>query len=349
MQLENQTDWAAGLYPGWSRQGHRQWTLVFKASYQFDGQGTLTALPQVPIVEADQYRGEPTYSSLVASSEVAPFKQGAELYLFGSAQPDPYGSRVIQVALSLCQNNNRYWHKELRVFGNRSWQRRMLTPLPGKPASITAPVPLIYENAFGGSDPAHPEQVCLANPAGVGYSFRGLRTKNLGLPAIEIGPNFISSPASRVQPAGFGPLPPFWDPRCREVGEIDAESVAQGLCPWAVPLPATMHNVAPQDQRFDAPFQGEMVLKITGLLAAASHEVLIRLPELKPAVFRHAGEQLSRLDPVCDTLVIDTDRQEIHQIFRCGVVLDLHEKEFGLLILRNLLSEKNPVAAEALT
>jgi len=348
MQLENQTNWAAGLYPGWNREGRRQWTLVFKASYQFDGRGTLTALPQVPIVEADQYRAEPTCSSLVASSEVAPFKQGAELYLFGSAQPDQYGSPVIQVALSLCQANNHYWHKELRIFGQRSWQRRLLTPLPGRPDDISAPVPLIYENAYGGSDPAHPEQVCLANPAGIGYSFRGLRTKNLHLPAIEIGPHFISSPASRVQPAGFGPLPPFWEPRCREIGAVEAESVAQGRCPWTLPLPAAMHNVAPKDQRFDAPFEGEMLLKLTGLLAGTPREVLIRLPELKPAAFQYTDGQLSRLEPVCDTLVIDTDLQELHQIFRCGIVLDLHEKGGGLLILRNLSSEEKPVA-EALT
>lgn len=208
IQLDNQTAWSAGLYPGWTRDGKRQHTLIFKISHQFSSDGTLSLLPSIPIIEADCYRQIPQSSSLSAVNELAPFKQGGEVYLYGSAQPYGKNGTTLQVILGLCRGNNHFWTKELRVFGERLWQRKLFGHLPSHPEVISHAVPLIYEHAYGGSDPAHPEQVYTENPSGVGYSLRGLRTKGLRLPRIEQGPDFISSPASRVKPAGYGPLPP---------------------------------------------------------------------------------------------------------------------------------------------
>ncbi len=136
----------------------------------------------------------------------SPSKKGGELLLYGSAQPGDTGCSVLQVKVSLRQRNDAFWSKELRVFGPRTWQRKLLAVIPGPAQVIEKPVPLVYENAYGGTDPANPEETFSGNPAGVGFSVRGFRTKRLDLPQIECGPSFIASPASRVTPAGFGPL-----------------------------------------------------------------------------------------------------------------------------------------------
>lgn len=194
--------------------------------------------------------------------------------------------------------------------------------LPGKAGPITEPVPLTYENAYGGSDPANADEQYLENPAGVGYSLRGLRTKALTLPRIEIGPHFISSPAGRVQPAGFGPLAPHWHPRSKEVVEIDTGMAACGGCPWEKEPPESLYNSAPLDQRFEQPFEGDMTLSLKGLVAGAPEGVLINLPALQPKVLLEDGGtcgKINQLLPRCDTLLIHADKLQIFHLFRVAI------------------------------
>lgn len=322
LQLDNQTSWAAELYPGWGRNRKRQQTLVFKVGYTFDRLGQLSSLPQPPIETADIYSGEPETSSLDVANEIAPFKKGAEILLTGKAYPSQPGESIMRVEVGLRRGDKDYWNKELRVFGPRTWQRKILMVLPGKAGPITEPVPLTYENAYGGSDPANADEKYLENPAGVGYSLRGLRTKALTLPRIEIGPHFISSPAGRVQPAGFGPLAPHWHPRSKEVVEIDTGMTAFGGCPWAKEPPESLYNSAPLDQRFEQPFEGDMTLSLKGMVPGAPGGVLINLPALQPKVLLENGGtrgEITELLPRCDTLLVHADKLQIFQLFRVAI------------------------------
>ncbi len=281
IQLDNQTPWSAALYPGWNQQGQRQQTLVVKIAFQFDEGGLLSPVP-MPIVEADEYRDDPETSSLTAVSEIAPFKQGAELYLYGSAQPQANTSGNLQVEVGLRYDNDKYWSKELRVFGPRHWQRKFFTLMPSLPTPIQKPVELIYENAFGGRDPQHQEETYQANPAGRGYSLRGLRSKALELPQLEQPPHFISSPASRVKPAGYAPLPGHWTPCCDLDVTIDQEGISAGTCPFSGEQPAELYNCAPRDQRFASPFCGPLTVKLSGLVATAKRALLIDIAAQQP-------------------------------------------------------------------
>jgi hypothetical protein len=334
-QLDNRTDWSAGLYPGWGRNRQRQHTLVFKVGYTFDAAGKLSPLPQPTIEEIDGYQGEPEVSSLTTANEIAPFKKGGELLLHGSAHPSGPGESVLQVQVSLRQRNNQFWSKELRVFGPRSWKRRLFTALPSAPAAIEGPVELVYENAYGGTDPRNPEEYFPANPAGVGFSLRGFRTKGLSLPQIECGPSFITSPASRVKPAGFGPLAPHWEPRCKEASDIDIEAVKFGGCPWSKEPSETLYNTAPLDQRFDRPFEGVLTLQLRGLVADAPQDILIHLPEIKPLLSFEGQPKIEIEPPRCDTLIIDTDQRQIHLVWRTALPMDLENPTRGWIILRD--------------
>jgi hypothetical protein len=339
-ELYNRTDWSAALYPGWSRDGKRQQALVFKVGFSFDPAGKLDPLPFPPIVEADSYRGDPATSSLAAAGETAPFKKGGEILIYGNAHPGGPGHSVLQVKVSLRQRNNNFWSKELRVFGPRTWQRKLLAAIPGPPQVIEAPVPIVYENAYGGADPANPESTFSGNPAGIGFSQRGLRTKGLALPQIECGPDFIASPASRVSPAGFGPLAPHWKPRSKETVDIDDQALAAGGCPWKKPPAENLYNTAPLDQRFEQPFEGEISLKLKGLVADTAQDVLINLPDIRPQIQMDMQEPTSALSAKCDTLIVNAEHLEIYLIFRCAIAASPKNIDQGMVILRDPAAEE---------
>jgi hypothetical protein len=331
-QLDNRSDWSAGLYPGWSRDGRRQFTLVVKAGFAFDTPGKLTPLPQVVIEEADRYRGEPGRSSLAGACETVPFKQGGELLLYGTAHP-PTGRRTVsEVEVSLRRSDGSLWNKTLRVVGRRCWTNRLLMAVPSDPEPLEA-VPLIYENAYGGSDPADPEKVFPANPVGRGYSDKGRRLKGLELPQIEIGPNFISSPTSRPAPAGFGALSPLWEPRVGAFAALDEESVQQGGCPWGKKVASDLFNAAPLDQRFAQTFQGGECLRLGGLMAEEPQGITLHVPQLRPEVLMCRSGMMQTLEVCCDTLIIEADRRELSLVFRAALPWDVKKIESGWVVV----------------
>lgn len=332
--LDNRTNWAAGLYPGWGRNGQRQFTLVIKAGYSFDSHGRLTPLPQPAIEETDRYRGEPCKSSLAAACETVPFKQGAELLLLGTAQPPGEGRTVSEVEISLRHDDGATWSKTLRVFGRRHWTTRLLMAVPSDPEPLDA-VPLIYENAYGGWDAGDSEKIFPANPVGRGYSDKGRRLKDLELPRIEIGPRFIASPTARPTPAGFGPLSPLWAPRVGAFALLDEAAALHGGCPWGREVAADLFNAAPLDQRFSQPFLGGERLHLRGLVADAIQGVPLHLPHLRPDVRVNRAGTRERLDAGCDTLVIDADRRELCLVFRAALPWDVKKPEAGWVIVRD--------------
>ncbi len=319
IQLDNKTGVSAELFPGWSRTGQRQQTLVVKSGFKFDEKGKLRPTT-LPIIDADEYRDDPENSSLCAAGEIMPYKQGAELYLYGSAQPtaERFGSRGIAVSL---QQEQQHWHKELQIFGIRHWQKKLLTAIPAKPQALDSELELGYEKAYGGFDPHNKDAYCAANPAGCGYSLRGLRTSGLTLPQIEYCNPQICAPGDRVQPAGFGPLAPHWELRSQLKYSIDEQAVSQGLYPFASTPPEELFNVAPLDQRFKMPFASELTLKLSGLIRGANVLQLEIVREI-PNIRVEGIGPVHQLQAKCDTMVIDCHQQTIAFIQRAAIVLD---------------------------
>jgi hypothetical protein len=324
LQLDNQSPWQAGLYPGWSMDRRPQTTLVVKTGYWFDTRGQLTPMDQVPpIEEADRHHDDPLTSSLAAGNEAVPFKRGGELLGFGTAQPPGEGARVMEVKLGLRREESLFWHKTLRVCGPRSWKRGLLTAGPGEPERLQ-PLPLRYESAYGGQDPRREDQRYDANPVGAGFSARSRLYPALQVPQIEIGPAYLRSPTQRLQPAGFGPLASHWSPRLAHSPKIDASAFDLGLCPFAEDLAHDYYNAAPADQQFDTPFQGNETLFLQGLVAGADPRgFLITLPGERPQAWRIASEQeRSPLELVCDTLTLHADERTLTLLWRCALPQD---------------------------
>ncbi len=349
-ELDNRSDWAAGLYPGWSRDGKRQITAVLKIAYSYDLQGRVMPLTPPPeLEEADRYHGEPGRSSLAAACETVPFKDGGELLLGGTAHPSKPGSTVMEVSVGLRRVNDRFWEKTLRLFGPRRWDKSLLGISASKPAPLE-PLPLRYEHAYGGVDPNHENQCYGANPVGSGFSQKGWRVKGMALPQIEIGPKFISGPSQRVAPAGFGPIAPYWEPRLNASKELDGDAVSWGGCPFGNRAPAGLYNAAPLDQRFDAPFEGGETIRLKGLISEAPHPdgTLVHLPCPRPDLKLVSGNRVENLQAVCDTLTIDIDARTICMLWRTGLPWNMQDQHSEWVVLRDLdLEEERLHAAEA--
>lgn len=333
-QIDNRTDWSVGLYPGWDRQGKRQFTLVIKAGFTFDIRGDLTPVPHPPIEEIDRYRGEPATSSLAAASEAVPFKEGGELLLSGTAHPPESGRTVTEVEVGLKFLDGRAWSKTLRVFGRRHWKSKLLMAVPGAPEALE-PVALIYENAYGGCDQGDPDKPFAANPVGKGHTRKGLKIKDLEMPQIEIGPRFITSPTNRPNPAGFGPVSPLWEPRVTALASMDGARASSGGCPWGNMAPANIFNAAPADQRFPQPFSGGETLSFKGMIPEVPKGVTIRLPSVRPDVQLFSENRLNTVEVNLDTISVETDKKELNLIFRAAVAREARSVEVGWVIVQD--------------
>ena len=219
LEMYNRSNWPAGLYPGWSHQRDFQLTVVFKVGFRFELDGTITRLDETPpLIEADEHYGKALETSLKSTTEITPFKQGSEVYLFGTAYPHVAGQTLTEVGMGIAFPDGRKFKKVLRVFGKREWKRVMMNYVMSEPAELE-PTPIRYEYAFGGRNPDNSDDEFPLNPVGLGLNGKGWRAPNLELPRIEQAPYFVKSPSNKPPPAGFGPLPVFWQPRVAEMGE----------------------------------------------------------------------------------------------------------------------------------
>jgi hypothetical protein len=317
IELHNQSQWAVAASPDWDRERKPCVTIIIKQAWRFDLDGSLALLPETPPVEwQDKFCGDPACSSLVAASEVVPFKAGAEVYLFGTAWPADLERTIMELVLGI-EHADGYREKRLHVSGHRHWQRSLLGMQATAP-SLLKPTPLRYENTWGGRDSGNELDVCAANPAGTGYTRHSRSLDEAPLPAIMLPGQRVSRAGQQSEPAGYGPIPVHWEPRAMLHEPCDEQAVARGACPYPDPIPADIHNYAPLDQRFAAPFRGDELVLLQGFFEARRDPVRVRLPGVEPLLWvdRNGGEQL---EPVCDTLIIDTDLRQLHLVYRASI------------------------------
>jgi hypothetical protein len=324
--------------------------VIIKAGYAIDIEtGALTPLKKKPAIEAaDQHEGDPLKSALKAAGESSPPKIGGEFYILGATLPQPNrDTTAAEASVKLTYGNGRQFDKTIRAIGKRQWQGTWMLPNSSKPEPLT-PISLGYENAYGGTDPeAGPKEkqpTCLDNYAGKGYLADAKRCTGVELPQLEIAP-FINSPSDRPQPAGFGPVPVFWQPRRAEQGTPDLEEAKRGACPYGPDAQATMHNAAPLDQRFPSPWQGGEVLTLTNILAGLKYgkSCSITLPHNTPQLILDG----KLLNTVCDTFWIDAKKNQLYLIYRAAYPMRVGYRDKGWIYLRDAQAAASAEQREA--
>lgn len=240
--LVNETPFAAERCFLRDTDGAETWIVMIRATFVIHPDGTTTrAGEQVPVCLAPEYTGAAGRSSLRYESDIAGAKQGTDILLNGNAYA-PDDQKVCSMDTTLRVGAIR---KTLRVFGDRVWERRVFGIGMSDPQSFVT-MPLLYENAFGGSPSEDTWEPY--NPIGKGLSASRENAVSLRLPNVEDPQNLISSWSSRPRPAGFGPICRHWAPRCRLAGSYDEKWQKERAPLLPRDFDERFYQCAPEDQ-----------------------------------------------------------------------------------------------------
>lgn len=274
----------------------------------------------------DVFEGIDGLSSPLIEADLVPQKLACDVIVKGSAHV-PHGTPVAHLTAGIKVGPI---EKVVQVTGDRRWIRRGGKYELGRPEPFVS-MPITYSRAFGGmydhhaigsEDPkdflAHP-----ANLVGCGYA----RGKFLELLEHSRGPN-IERPDDRVvdprrlyEPISLGPIARNWAPRLALAGTYD-----QRWRDEVFPLLPRDFNVryfqcAPADQQMPFPRGGEEV-RLTNLLPGGGTRRFL-LPRLElPMVALMKSRRKQVLQPVVDTIVVDTDDGVIDLVWRARASLD---------------------------
>ena len=270
----------------WRSRGGITHTVVCKATYDLvPGRSTL-AVTQDPIHDRDQFWDDDEQRSLRAPSDLAPFKRRADVIVVGSIfPPNQAPSRRVVARLMVGEID-----KSIAAYSDR-WATRNNVIEEGK--SWTR-MPLSYERAAGGEESDNPVGRIAARD-GMGK----LALPNLMPPAFEPQP-----PDFFVPSIGFGPIAASWPARVRKLGAHAALS-PEALLERPEEFESSYFNVAPADQQLD---------DLPSDCRIALENLHPQHPTLATTLPGHRARALCDLasidiELVCDTLLIDTDRQ----------------------------------------
>ena len=215
LQIDNQTPFYAVLSVLPNRDAIDTLYVILKATLVLRPKLAL-AREQLPVTLADEYYGDPTDSSLRATSEIHIGKPGTDVLLVGRAW-GPQGQAVREAFVRVAAAERQ---KTIRVLGDRVWQS---DGTPSVPEPFEA-MPLVWERAFGGvhalADRTLAEE---RNPIGVGFAGKRSAQELTGqpVPNLESPGEPLERPGQSLAPVCFAATAPQWLPRRAFAGTYD--------------------------------------------------------------------------------------------------------------------------------
>jgi hypothetical protein len=285
------------------------WTLTVacKATYVLEPHESPLADAQDEPTPADAYPQDDRSRSLWAASDLAPFKPRADVTLVGHACASsgrPTATLVPRMIVGTID-------KAIEVFPDRSWTQDGQL----REGARFLRMPLVYERAAGGPG--------TTNPVGVPAAGAPDRHGRVAIPNLVAPGVHVSAPGQYLEPAGFGPIAPWWPSR---LDRLHRHGASWSHRDWAQqPMPADMDfgyfNAAPVDQQLDVLRSNERL--VLEDMHAQHARLVTSLPGVHPraVVERRAGssdEVLMR----CDTLGIDLDRGVCWLVWRGQIALE---------------------------
>ncbi|MCJ8321135.1 MAG: DUF2169 domain-containing protein [Colwellia sp.] len=318
--LHNLSPWQGTIVENWQQNKQKGLTVVVKQSFEYDDKGNVYAMEtSEDIVMADEMLAEPISSSIKTANEIPAFKKGFELYGNITAYPPKAKqAKVIEVTISLTQENRSVFSKTLRVTGDRVWQKSLLGKTASVPETLVATA-LSYENTYGGIDPVNGDKVFEENPAGKGFRVKSIN--GCPLPKVEYPNDFLRHPKKQIAPASYGAIPQFWQPRLALLPEIEQTALMAGEYPYQSKLRDDVYNCAPLDQQLTISFTKDLVLSLKGVSPNKDyhHVTEVNLPYSPPLVALINGDEQVFIELTCDTLVMDTNANAFHLIWRKSI------------------------------
>lgn len=320
LQVKNETPFAATICVFNNPDGVEAAYGVVKATFEVRGGHLVPLAKQLPFAPVDAFYGDPTESSLAAAGDLTMCKPATDVLLIGHAHSGHGPQREMDVTIKVGQIE-----QTIRVIGDRVWKEGVLGCKPSTPEPFET-MPLIYERAFGGTDPEPRDEETIdyepRNPIGRGLIPKNsrLRPDGLPMPNLENPNELIQSVSDRPAPACFAPIAPHWQPRQSFAGTYD-EAWEKNRAPY---LPedfdSRFFNSANGELAITPFLQGGEVVEVTG--ASPLGKFAFVIPE---AVMEHEfnmGGTPVHYESDLDTVVIEPDHNRVTLLWRSTHVVD---------------------------
>jgi hypothetical protein len=303
--LKNNTPFAAERNWFLDKNAAKSWVVAVKGTFDILPDGTTKiADKQEEPLHGEKYYGEPGKSSIRYDADLGGPKQGTDVILNGHAY-SPESHFVTETVVRMTIDR---FTKQLRVFGDRRWQRSVLG------LSMTQPEPfekmaLTYERAFGGwdtkSENTAEHRLEPRNPIGSGFATCPEHLNDQPLPNVEDPRQLISSWKDRPRPAGFGVVASYWFPRLKYAGTYDDKWKKERF-----PLPPEdfdehFFHSAPEDQQFPGFLRGGEKVDLVNL--TSNGFLSFRLPEIRLGFLTRFGNDRVPHQGRLHTLILQPD------------------------------------------
>jgi hypothetical protein len=321
MNLENATPFGALVMPSSDRAGRDLLLIVVGAQFALpvpgdeDPQLRLFPIQETPPM-SDEYFGEPGQSSILREGQSPYTKPATDICVSGSACA-PAGQAVTAMTVSIRVGPCAL---DLRVSGDRVWQRGITTGArPSEPAPF-ARMPLVWERAYGGVAASSTEQRPRfepRNPIGCGLETDANDAIGRPVPNIEHPRQLLQSVSERPQPVGTTPVGRHWQPRVNFAGTYD-EAWRRNRAPlWPDDLDVRFFCGAPPYLQASPHLVGGEPVVLSGL--HRDGPIGFRLPTLQFTAVSRFGSRTILSTPIMDGVVIESDRQRLTLYYRAAV------------------------------
>jgi len=329
MNLINSTDLEAGFTMGLAPDGRELLIVVVKGTYAFPNdpeQIPELAEEQVPLVQVDEFTGEPGLSAPLYEIDFAPRKPRCDILLNGSAYA-PEGKASERVSVSLRVGA---MAKSFDVVGDRVWQAGAFLTTVSKAKPFVS-MPISYNNAFGGIDKSQQDPLKFrwypTNHAGVGYhEFTGKELiDGKPLPNTEERGQAITQPQGTYRPMAFGALGRAWQPRPKFAGTYDQAWLDRQAPFLPNDFNELYYQASPEDQQIDHPSGGETV-ELVNLTPRGMTRFRLPYLEVTPGFVLKRGA-VKEMRSTIDTVVIEPDLERFMVTWRASLPIrrNIHE------------------------
>jgi len=314
LQLKNSTPFAASMALFPNEHGIDTLYLMVKASFKIGSQWTLLD-EQTPLLEADEYWGEPNNSSIKYASDFHIGKPVTDIIMLGNAcSPSAEPVKQLDVSLEVGKVN-----KTIRVFGNRFWKNGQISA-----AEPFQTMPLVYEKAFGGSHIVDDNEHLLEEKNPVGSGFSGKRSisemNDMPLPNLEDPQMLIQQHTDQPEPACFAASSPTWKPRVDFVGTYDEAWQTQRAPYLPKDFDKRFFNTAHKNLIYPGYLEGGEQVRITNMHAAG--DMQFNLPQIK--LLSQVEMNNRRENPAfnLETLLLEPNQLKLCMVWRAALPCD---------------------------
>lgn len=328
----NRTPYAAEHSWIQDKNANKIWIVVVKATFDVQSDGsTRLSDEQIPVLRTGQPSGEFGDSSLIYEADLLGLKPVTDILVNGNAwAPDGKPAPSIDVRLTIGPIK-----KQLRVFGDRFWEKGIMRGLTITDAKSFESMPIKFERAYGGWDRSSSDSVEHRfegrNPVGTGFALHAKNCIGMRLPNVEYPDQLIHSWKARPIPAGLNAIDCSWSPRRELAGTYDEQWRQNRFPLWAEDFDPHYNNCAPRDQQTQSYLRGGEAVELINL--SPNGRLGFSLPRIYPFFETYFGhERVEHRAQLC-TVIIEPDVSHVIMAWQTSLVCNHRVDELDMTVV----------------